>query len=436
MPKAPYTLEAPVRSADAVALSPDGTTGAVADTGTVYVGSIAPADEVRAAATELVGVGSIDRGSVRFLGNSHLIASSGSRLVLWDLTAIDRIATTAAVPMGSGCHACGPPQVDLSPDGALAFVPDNFGADNFQLVSLPGLTLRDRFAFSAEQYTYQGSSWTRDGKLVVLVLGELPDGSLPPPVKLLHVDQPVVAVGGGPADSDVVAIMADGRVLRFDATTGESVEVAPAVTGELASGPGSGVPVASVGSTGLAAFTQGTVVTAIDPESGRSGRRDMLEDVTAVEIAGTRVLIRTSSGTGVWDRSLTRQGRMIPGDVTGDGRWAPVASPTGRLVAQAREDSSVSLIDVESGSELTSFRATSPGLRTGIAFSSDDSKIITITEPSGGYGISGNGTLVARSISDDALIRSACATAGRDLTQAEWFQAVDAQPPDSLTCPL
>jgi hypothetical protein len=162
----------------------------------------------------------------------------------------------------------------------------------------------------------------------------------------------------------------------------------------------------------------------------------MLEDVTAVEIAGTKVLIRTSRGIGVWDRTLTRLERTISGDVTGDGRWAPVASPTGRFVAQPREDSSVSLIDVKSGFELTSFRATLPGLRTGIAFSSDDSRIITIAEPAGGYGVSENGTLVARSISDDALIRSACATAGRDLTQAEWSQAVDAQPPDSLACPL
>jgi len=81
---APSSLRAPIGNPQAVALSPDGTTGAVADTGVVYVGPVAAADESRATATALVGDGSIDAGSVRFLGADQLVASSGARLVQWE----------------------------------------------------------------------------------------------------------------------------------------------------------------------------------------------------------------------------------------------------------------------------------------------------------------------------------------------------------------
>ena len=430
---APFTLRAPIGNPVAVALSPDGTIGAVADTGTVYVGPIAAADQPRATATALLGNGSIDPGSVRFLGNSQLIASSGTRIVLWDLTATDRLAKVGAVPLDAGCHACGPPKLQVAPDGTTAFVADGSGFSG-EFVSLPELTTRgERIAFGGTT-RYQGSSWTRRGDhLVVLIAGVMPSDPPPLPATLVQVNGKVVATGPGPGDTDIVAVMADGQVLQIDAITGRLTELSAALVTDLPSSS-SNAPIASVGSTGLAAFAQDQTVTIVDPISHTSRTHTMANTVTAVTIAATRVLIRTTSGaTEVWNSTLTAQERVIPTE-TSD-YWAPVASPTGDMIAQLRSDSTVRLTDVATGTELATFRAAStPGLRVGIGFTSDGNTIVTATE-AGAYGVTGNGVLVSRLISADELIRIVCETAGRDLTNADWSQAVDAPAPTSLTCP-
>jgi hypothetical protein len=429
---APSSLRAPIGNPQAVALSPDGTTGAVADTGVVYVGPVAAADESRATATALVGDGSIDAGSVRFLGADQLVASSGARLVQWDLTAIDRLARTAAVPLDAGCHACGPPTVRVAPDGSAAFVADGSGWSG-EFIDLPQLTMRgERFHFG--DALYEGSSWTRRGDhLVILVSGALPSRPPPQPATLVHVDRKVLATGTGPGDSDVVAVMNDGQVLSIDATTGSSTELASPLPTGLQSAS-TNVPLASVGATGLAAFAQASTVTAVDPNTRTSRTRDMADTVTAVTVAGTRVLVRTTDNRmEVWDSSLTTRVRAIP--VEASDLWAPVADAVGDVIAQSRADSTVRLIDVDTGTELVTFRATSSsGLRAGTGFSPDGTTIITATE-AGGYGVTGDGILVSRSIQPDALIRTACATAGRELTAGEWTQAVDAPAPESLACP-
>lgn len=428
---APFSLRAPIGNPQAVALSADGTIGAVADSGVVYVGPIAAADQPRAAATALVGDGALDAGSVRFLGADQIVASSGSRLVQWDLTATDRLARTAAVPLDAGCHACGPPRVQVAPGGSQAFLVDGSGFSG-EFVDLPALTVRgERIVFG--EALYQGSSWTRQGeRLVVLVSGELPTHSLPGPMTFVHVDRRVLATGTGPGDSDVVAVMNDGQVLRIDAATGRSTELAPALPATLQSAS-TNVPLASVGSTGLAAFAQDRVVTVVDPVTRTSTSRVVSHPVNAVTVAGRRVLVRTTDNElEVWDPSSPTPLRAIR--VPASDLWAPVSDAAGDVIAQAQSDSTVQLIDVDTGTSLVTFRAAaSSGLRAGIGFSPDGGTVVTATE-AGGYGVAGDGVVASRTIAPDQLVQTACATAGRDLTVTEWSQAVDAPAPASLTC--
>jgi hypothetical protein len=242
----------------------------------------------------------------------------------------------------------------------------------------------------------------------------------------------VIATGPGPGGTDIVAIMADGQVLQIDATTGNQTEVSAALATGLPSSS-SNAPIASVGPTGLATFAQDQVIV-VDPISRTSRTHTMTNTVTAVTIAGSRVLVRTTSGaTEVWNSTMTTRERVVPAE-RGD-YWAPVASPTGDVIAQLRSDSTIRLTDVASGTELVTFRAASTsGLRVGIGFTSDGNSILTATE-AGEYGTTGNGTLVRRPISANELIRIVCGTAGRDLTNADWAQAVNAPAPTTLACP-
>ncbi|MGH4006872.1 MAG: hypothetical protein ACRDTH_01655 [Pseudonocardiaceae bacterium] len=112
--------------------------------------------------------------------------------------------------------------------------------------------------------------------------------------------------------------------------------------------------------------------------------------------------------------------------------WPRSLPPHGTLVARHRSDSSIILVDLDTGAIVSAIAAsiTVPGRRTGIAFSSDGTQLITVTE-----GVDTNqGLVVHRDISDDALISAACATAGRDLTAAEWQTLVGADIPDNLRC--
>jgi hypothetical protein len=64
-----------------------------------------------------------------------------------------------------------------------------------------------------------------------------------------------------------------------------------------------------------------------------------------------------------------------------------------------------------------------------MAFTPDGTQLITVTEA-----LSGDALLVRRDISDEALVRTACATAGRDVTPAEWQAFVGTAAPDDLAC--
>ncbi|ATL69305.1 hypothetical protein [Nocardia terpenica] len=67
-----------------------------------------------------------------------------------------------------------------------------------------------------------------------------------------------------------------------------------------------------------------------------------------------------------------------------------------------------------------------------MAISGDGRYLITASD-GGAFGT--NGKIVERALSPDALIKSACALAGHDLTAAEWQQLLNTSHPPEATCP-
>ncbi|MCS7484564.1 RtcB family protein [Umezawaea endophytica] len=108
--------------------------------------------------------------------------------------------------------------------------------------------------------------------------------------------------------------------------------------------------------------------------------------------------------------------------------------------------------DVATGSTVATFPGES-SRKIGVAFSGDGRWMVTLAEPTDAgdltavvLDMSGEDVLVTRKgairaglgelgiIPDQALVKAACITAGRDLTADEWRAMVDSAVPDDLAC--
>lgn len=109
-------------------------------------------------------------------------------------------------------------------------------------------------------------------------------------------------------------------------------------------------------------------------------------------------------------------------------------SPDGDLAAiSSYEEGSIRLFDLERAAEIGAFRSPShlAQLKTGVAFSTDGSQLVPVSET---LEEENRAALVTRNLSDAALVRTACAAAGRELTAADWRVFVGRHPPDDLSC--
>jgi hypothetical protein len=155
-------------------------------------------------------------------------------------------------------------------------------------------------------------------------------------------------------------------------------------------------------------------------------------DASFVAFAGQRLLVQRGSGNlEVWDRRGLIRERVLPGDESYG--WPPVANQQGTMVARQRSNGSIVLASLDDGAVFPTFPSASGShaFKTGIAFSTDGTRLITATE-SADLGI--DAQLIWRDISDDALVRIACETSGRSLTRAEWQTFVGTVPPRDLSC--
>jgi hypothetical protein len=433
----PLTAHAPISGPDSLTLSPNGSRLAVADSGTIYVSSIAQPSAPLTDPVALVGNGSINLDSVRFLGdNAHLISASGNAVTLWDLNQRDRLSTAAPTPIQSSCNACTGPLTSVSPDGRRVAAVDGSGSsalvqalDGGQATIIPGSQL-------AFERIYNAPVWDSTGQHVILPVS--PTVTLPSGLPAVAHTWPaggsddLLAVTLSSDGHTVISVTARGAVYWQDAETG-ALRQTMSGPQDLAHGSNSLQSAAFNTSADLLATVDQGSATVIDLHRRTSVGTIGGGDISHVTFSGRRLLVQRQSGNmEVWDDHGSVRERVIPGDA-GYAWWPPVANRQGTLVARQRLDTSVVLVDLDTGNVLATFPSASGSraLKTGVAFSPDSTQLVTITESSAD---SGPGQLVRRKISAAALVRTACMTAGRDLTAQEWQTYVGTTIPQNLSC--
>jgi WD40 repeat protein len=113
--------------------------------------------------------------------------------------------------------------------------------------------------------------------------------------------------------------------------------------------------------------------------------------------------------TGDWKRI----GRRI--EAHSAGITHPVFTPDGRTLATAGADGTVALWNVDTQNPIGTPVTVDPGTATSAAFSPDGSKL---------FAVSTSGQGVRLNTSAEAWKRHACLVAGRELTPAEWDDAL------------
>ncbi len=423
------TGSAPISNPDALALSPDGSRLAVSDTGTIYV-----ADTTRPGAETPVPVtltGNGDVADLRFFGgNSRLLSSSGRKVVLWDLTQRDRLGTSARVPIGGDCGACGGPRVALSPDDSRVAILDGFGSDG---------AIVDLRTGRSERVSAGGAGgpplWSRDGTVVFPFEGGSAGTAtaLPRDVRRWRAgtsDQPVLA-SGTTRDSAVI-VDSQGRISVQDLQNGAIAKTISAHRDlELGDDALTAAAVAPEGDR-VATLLDGRV-SIVDVASGRTAKRFSAREASSLTFAGDRLFVQKDDGTlDVRAAGTTRLERTLAGDPSFI--WPPVPNPRGTLLARQRQNGDISLVDVGSGATLgvVPRNAGSGIAKTGVAFSHEGRRLVTVTSETR---YRSGGTLVDRDLSTAGMIETACRTAGAGLTAADWRRIVGLAPPERATCP-
>jgi WD40 repeat protein len=445
------TAEAPLSPVSSrvlpLALSSDGSRAAVADSGLIHVVPAVMEGAPKVAALSLAGQGSVNRDGLRFLGDGdHLISASGKTVAVWHLTQHDRISTAISVSTSSGCGACPPPRVVISPDGSKIAVGDNDGI--WELITIADNKVPHRVGL-AELDGYVGPLvWSADGsRLEVPIVAAGSEIIQPTAISSVVRAWPVsfdsdLAGAGRSADgTGVIVTSRDGGIQLINPNTGAVVSAIPpptspegrgATTFASAISPQSDF-VALLDESGMLLSTTGSggPVSVVDVRTG--ARTGFVEgtDIQYVTFAGGHLLVQRDSGVlEVWNESGTALVRLIKGD-TND-VWEPIGSANGALIARQRSDSTVVLVDLATGTALTTLPPGDipPGSRTSLAFDPNGRYLVTVTEA----GEIAAAELVYRNVSDEHLVQTACRTAGRDLTPSEWTALVGTVPPDDLQC--
>ncbi|MFP5388159.1 MAG: WD40 repeat domain-containing protein [Thermoleophilia bacterium] len=440
------SAEAPLPQQKALAISPDGSKLAVAGPGEIYVAPVTTPEEASEAgeaegepAERPMILPGQNADMIAFAGDSHLITADGGEIGVWDTEQLDRLARSETVPLAFGCEGCGTPNVSVSPDGQRVAVLNNSGSFGF-VQSLRGKRNRQMLPPAEFEYSYGFPIWQKDGDFVAFPVWPAAGGSDPdfPSQQQLPSDVRLWPAGRGadyeladaltPDGETAITVDSAGAVYWHDADSGASVDFSPPVVSEDEELESSGA-VSSI--SPLLALTREGEVT-VEELPGRNVVSTLrIGGFPTVAFATGHLLVQLDDGRlEVWNERGTKLERTLPGN--GSFGWLS-ASSDGKLIARSRSDGLVSLDDLESGSQLAIFptRGASSFYKTGLSFSPDDTVLVALSEIPGE---SADGELVERDISDAALIRTACAAAGRELSAAEWRLLVGTDPPGNLRC--
>jgi WD40 repeat protein len=424
--RAPLTAEVPITSGRAPALSPDGARWAAPDSGVIHVADVAAAGAPRPAPLRLSGPGSTNLNGLVFIGDAaHLVSASGDKLVLWDLGQLDRLARVRKLPVGAGCNACEGASVTVSADGRRAAVIDGF--ENKGVVEPLGGGSRVQIPEIPEfGTTYKAPIWVGDRLVLPLSGTSVPD-NLPSGIHawMGGSEDPGIAAAGLSGDGrSVVVVNGHGKIEIRDAMGGGMRSTLPALSRDR-------IDSAAVrANPDLVAIAAKGAVTVVDPHTRHVVGRIPGPGAKHVRYAGQRLLVQRDAGSlDVWNAAATKRERVLPGDPSY--AWPPTGNRQGTLVARPRTDFTIALSDLTTGASLATLATPGRlGRKTSVAFSPDGRRLITVTAP----GAETVSYMAQRDISDAALIRSACATAGRDLTADEWRAFVGTAPPADLSC--
>jgi hypothetical protein len=159
-----------------------------------------------------------------------------------------------------------------------------------------------------------------------------------------------------------------------------------------------------------------------------------IDDAYGVALTADHLLVSRGSGTfEVRDRAT----RAVVASIAGGPPAADgiATTPDGSLAARLRRDGTVEVVDIARAGVLGVLgmpTQTRYGMLPGLAFTTDGGSLAVAYPAQPDQ--SGSGELDVHDLAPDRLVQVACATAGRDLTAAEWRQFVNDAVPADLRC--
>ncbi|MEV6242103.1 TIR domain-containing protein [Lentzea sp. NPDC051838] len=402
----------------AVAIAGNGARTAVSDTGTIYVYDMSGPYTGERMRLE----GDNETPFVEFLGdNDHLVSASRDRLAVWDLTRNTRVGSPLPTRVPLSCNACPPPYIAAS-------------KDDFAVSAGPDVALGSYTESAAAPSRFGPVVWNAAGDGLFVVTADEGIGETWQVRDGLHrttrwkgdvLAEYVVAMGAARDDHRVVTVNELGDVQVFE---GEELASARTITMnrrlDQQGWPPAGHLAAVRPDAAIAAVVTPDSVVLVDTVAGT--RRDLPGGpAAAVTFTADSLVVQRAGTVEVWDGAGTSRRRVVQSDPS----YLPgiAANPGTTLVTQLRRDHVLVVTDLVTGEPVGQVLVTDDRGRfgrVGMAFSGERAVVTAIPDT----------PLFRWDLSEENWVRTACATAGRDLTADEWRRYVGTEPPSNLTC--
>lgn len=432
LPAATAVEQLPGRRPDSAVIGPSGRRAVVGDSGTLYIAAMAPpqpgAPSTPASprsVTALPGGGPTGGGSASFLGDDdHLVSSSGDKLTWWDLSRTSRLGDGVA-GVEPGDTAGTPASVAVSPADGRVAVASPGGDQAFVYGS--GAPPR-RIPRTSTVFNQIFPVWAPSGDVLYLLGQQAAPGevwrvgsggeprslrSLPP-----SSDAAILDARATPDGSVVVAVDDHGVITRTSTDTGATLSRTPALADRLATSTAKVVGTACVSpdARAVALVNQGSVEVH-DTLTGAVRRVDTA-GADAVYCAGDELVVSATGRLERWNAAGTARLATLPSDNRYERALA--ISWSERVLARLRADGVVELADLDTGAvigelplpEPTEATTVDPWSASRLAVGPSGTTLNVATP---------GGAAAAFSLRDDDWLRSACAAAGRTLSDADRF---------------